>query len=87
MRQCGLRADYREQGRYLERIYKWAKRVGTPSIKAAVIDDAERRRALYDRFVFSQQFAQIDPWAERVAGKDAHEFAPIAVPGMKLAAE
>ncbi len=38
---------YREQGRYLERIYKWAKRVGTPSIKAAVIDDlAKRRRSM-----------------------------------------
>jgi nitrite reductase (NADH) large subunit len=69
---------YREQGRYLERIYKWAKRVGTESIKAAVIEDLDRRRALYDRFVYSQTFAQIDPWAERVAGKDAHEFAPLA---------
>ena len=35
-------------------------------------------RALYDRFVFSQQFAQIDPWAERANGKDGHEFAPVA---------
>jgi nitrite reductase (NADH) large subunit len=79
---------YREQGRYLERIYKWAKRVGTPSIKEAVIEDADRRRALYDRFVFSQSFAQaIDPWAERVAGKDAHEFAPIARLAMPQAAE
>jgi nitrite reductase (NADH) large subunit len=69
---------YREQGRYLERIYKWAKRVGLESIKAQVVDDPARRRALYDRFVFSQTFAQTDPWAERVAGKDAHEFAPIA---------
>ena len=36
----------------------------------------ERRKALYDRFVFSQKFAQDDPWAERVAGKDKHEFRP-----------
>jgi nitrite reductase (NADH) large subunit len=70
---------YREQGRYLERIYKWAKRVGADSIKAAVIEDTEKRRALFERFVFSQTFAQIDPWAERVAGKDAHEFAPLAM--------
>ena len=69
---------YREQGRYLERIYKWAKRVGAEQIKAQVVDDVEKRRALYDRFVFSQKFAQKDPWAERVSGKDAHEFAPIA---------
>ena len=76
---------YREQGRYLERIYKWAKRVGADSIKAQVVDDPGKRRALYDRFVFSQKFAQTDPWSERVAGKDAHEFAPIAE--LALAAE
>ena len=70
---------YREQGRYLERIYKWTKRVGAGDDPAA----GRRRswtsaRALYDRFVFSQNFAQVDPWAERVAGKDAHEFTPMA---------
>ncbi|MCB1483918.1 MAG: NAD(P)/FAD-dependent oxidoreductase, partial [Hyphomicrobiaceae bacterium] len=69
---------YREQARYLERIYKWAKRVGTASIKEQVLEDAEKRRALFERFVFSQKFAQKDPWAERVDGKDAHEFHPIA---------
>ncbi|MBV9909749.1 MAG: NAD(P)/FAD-dependent oxidoreductase, partial [Hyphomicrobiales bacterium] len=69
---------YREQGRYLERIYKWAKRVGLGSIKAQVVEDVEKRRALHARFVLSQRFSQKDPWAERVAGKDAHEFAPIA---------
>ncbi len=69
---------YREQGRYLERIYKWAKRVGIDTIRAQVLDDVERRRVLYDRFVHSQKFTQIDPWAERAAGKDAHEFRPLA---------
>ncbi len=78
---------YREQGRYLERIYKWAKRVGIDTIRQQVLDDAARRKALYDRFVFSQKFAQIDPWAERVAGKDAHEFAPLADLSLKEAAE
>jgi nitrite reductase (NADH) large subunit len=69
---------YREQGRYLERIYKWTRRVGIPSIKAAVLDDLGKRRHYYDRFVYSQRFAQIDPWEERVNGKDAHEFAAMA---------
>ena len=78
---------YREQGRYLERIYKWAKRVGTDSIKRAVIEDTARRRVLFDRFALSQSHAQIDPWAERVAGKDAHEFAPIGTLGLPQAAE
>ena len=69
---------YREQGRYLERIYKWAKRVGLTTIRAQVMEDLERRQALYQRFVYSQRFSQTDPWAERAAGKDAHEFAPMA---------
>ena len=68
---------YREQGRYLERMYKWAKRVGLDTIRAQIVDDAARRRALFDRFVLSQSTAQIDPWAERVAGKEAHEFNPL----------
>ena len=69
---------YREQGRYLERIYKWAKRVGHDTIRKQIMIDTERRKALHDRFVFSQSFSQVDPWAERVAGKEAHEFAPMA---------
>lgn len=78
---------YREQGRYLERIYKWAKRVGTPSILANVVTDRDKRRMYFDRFVFSQTFAQVDPWEERVNGKDAHEFAAMAEFGIPVAAE
>ena len=51
------------------------------------MEDGERRRALYDRFVFSQQFAQNDPWAERAQGKDAHEFTPVADLTLREAAE
>lgn len=68
---------YREQGRYLERIYKWAKRVGNDSIRAHVVDDLDSRAALVDRFLLSQKFSQSDPWAERAQGRDAHEFAPM----------
>jgi nitrite reductase (NADH) large subunit len=78
---------YREQGRYLERIYKWAKRVGLETIRQQIMEDGERRRALYDRFVFSQQFAQNDPWGERAQGKDAHEFKPVADLTLREAAE
>ena len=53
---------YREQGRYLERMYKWSVRVGIDSIRAHVVEDAARRRALYERFVISQKVAQIDPF-------------------------
>jgi nitrite reductase (NADH) large subunit len=69
---------YREQGRYLERIYKWTKRVGIETIRSQVLDDVARRKALYERFVYSQTFAQSDPWSERVNGRDAHEFAAMA---------
>ena len=68
---------YREQGRYLERIYKWADRVGLDVAQKQVVEDAERRKELHGRFVYSQQFMQSDPWAERVQGKDAEEFTPI----------
>ncbi len=68
---------YREQGHYLERIYKWARRVGVASIRDAVVDDAANRQALYERFVHSQTFYQTDPWEERVLGHDKHEFAPL----------
>src|SRR4051794_4821604 len=72
---------YREQARYLERIYKWVKRVGVPEIKRQVLEDREKRKAYFDRFVFSQKFAQVDPWSERVSGKDKHEFRPMATVG------
>jgi nitrite reductase (NADH) large subunit len=69
---------YREQGHYLERMYKWADRVGVDAIRAIVVEDREKRRALFERFEISQRTAQIDPWAERAAGRDAHEFNPMA---------
>ncbi|MBU4531584.1 MAG: nitrite reductase large subunit NirB [Hoeflea sp.] len=69
---------YREQGRYLERIYKWAKRIGLEEIRRQIMDEPDKRKGYYDRFVFSQKFAQVDPWSERVSGKDKHEFNPMA---------
>ncbi|WP_377288920.1 nitrite reductase large subunit NirB [Rhizobium sp. SG2393] len=78
---------YREQGRYLERIYKWAKRIGHDEIRRQIMEDGDKRRAYYERFVFSQTFAQVDPWSERVSGKDKHEFKPMATVGFPQAAE
>ena len=76
---------YREQGRYLERIYKWAKRVGLDEIRDQIMQQPEKREAYYDRFVFSQKFAQVDPWSERVSGKDKHEFNPMATLSLEAA--
>ncbi len=76
---------YREQGFYLERIYKWADRVGHDTIRAAILDDPDSRRAYFDRFVISQEHAQTDPWAERVAGAERHEFEPLAAFALEAA--
>ncbi|MCL6705415.1 nitrite reductase large subunit NirB [Pseudomonas sp. R2.Fl] len=78
---------YREQARYLERIYKWAKRIGHDEIRRQIMEDHDKRRAYFDRFVFSQKFAQVDPWSERVSGKDKHEFNPMATINYNQAAE
>jgi nitrite reductase (NADH) large subunit len=74
---CAVMQMYREEAWYGERIYKWMDRVGLETIKAA-IDDGERRKAFYDRFAYSQRFSRTDPWAERVAGRHAEEFTPLA---------
>ncbi|HEY4028940.1 MAG TPA: nitrite reductase large subunit NirB [Caulobacteraceae bacterium] len=74
---CAVMQLYREEGFYLERIYKWMDRVGLESIRAQ-IEDPEQRRALYDRFAFSQRFFRIDPWAQHVAGRENHEFNPMS---------
>ncbi len=85
---CGALIQlYREQGHYLERIYKWADRVGVDNIRDQIIQDPERRSKLFKRFRYSQQFSQTDPWAERVAGKDWREFTPMANFSMLEAAE
>lgn len=76
---------YREQGFYLERIYKWMARIGLKEIRSQIMDQPERRKAYYEAFVFSQKFAQVDPWSERVSGKDKHEFNPMATLSLEAA--
>ncbi len=77
---------YREEGFYLERVYKWMDRVGIASIAARVVDDAIEHAALLERFMEAQRFSQDDPWAERAAGHDASEFQGIGTP-LRVAAE
>jgi len=70
---------YREEARYLERTAPWVERVGLDHVRARIVDDAEGRRALHERFLASQEHSQIDPWAERAAGGvDADAFRPLA---------
>ena len=70
---------YREEGHYLERTAPWVERVGLNHIKQHVVDDAAGRAELFERFKFSQQFVQTDPWKERAEGKAAHEYQPIRI--------
>jgi nitrite reductase (NADH) large subunit len=69
---------YREQAAYLERVWKWAEKVGIDKIRAAIMDDHDGRRALLERFKKSQYAVRKDPWAERAAGRELHEFMPLA---------
>ncbi|MBC7800241.1 MAG: hypothetical protein H7Z10_06445, partial [Gemmatimonadaceae bacterium] len=62
---------YRETARYLDRTAPWVERVGMEFIKARVVDDAESRAALHARFLYSQTFAQDDPWAARTPSAGA----------------
>ncbi len=69
---------YREEAHYLERTAHWVERIGLPYVQQRVVEDAEGRKALNERFLESQRYAQVDPWAERASeGVDAHEFVPL----------
>lgn len=61
---------YREEARYLDRTAPWVERVGMDYIKARIVEDAEGREALRQRFLYSQSFMQDDPWEKRANGED-----------------
>ncbi|PHO03168.1 nitrite reductase large subunit [Rhodobacteraceae bacterium 4F10] len=86
---CAFYQLYREGAQYLHRPYKWIKKVGLDWVKEQIVEDAENRKALADRFHFSQKFFQVDPWAERARkGVDSHEFKPLAdLTDQRMAAE
>jgi nitrite reductase [NAD(P)H] large subunit len=70
---------YREEARYLERTAPWLERVGLDYVKTRVVEDAASRKEMQARFLFSQQFFQTDPWAERsVEDTPAEEFRLLA---------
>jgi len=75
---CGAYMQlYREEGRYLERTAPWVERVGLQHIKEQLLDDAENRKALYERFLVSQKIAQKDPWQELSKPEHRLEFVPM----------
>jgi len=80
MEYCGAFLQlYREEAHYLERTAPWVERVTMDYVRARIVLDPEHRELPHHRFLLSQKYEQIDPWAERAAhGVDAHEFAPLA---------
>ena len=72
---CAFVQLYREEAHYLERTAPWIERIGLAFVKQHVVEDANNRKALCERFKESQRYFQIDPWAERAEqNKEAHEF-------------
>jgi nitrite reductase (NADH) large subunit len=65
---------YRENAKYLDRIYKWMGKVGLDWIKETVETD---RAALVERFELSQTIYRKDPWAEHAQTK-ADRYRPLA---------
>lgn len=68
---------YREEARYLDRTVHWVQRVGLDYVKARVVDDAENRKALYERLLFALQDTK-DPWTEMAAAPARKEFEVIS---------
>ncbi|MFC5440130.1 nitrite reductase large subunit NirB [Rhodanobacter ginsenosidimutans] len=68
---------YREEAHYMERSAPWIARVGIDYVKRRLVEDAEGREQLCQRFLYSQTFARIDPWHERASGAAAEAFQPL----------
>jgi nitrite reductase (NADH) large subunit len=64
---------YREEARYLDRTVHYVARVGLDYVKEKIVEGADNRKALYARLRFALQ-GEPDPWRERAAGAEAHEF-------------
>jgi nitrite reductase (NADH) large subunit len=70
---------YREEGWYLERTVHYIARVGLDYVKKKILEDAEGRKALWERLQFALD-GEPDPWFESAqASVDVRQFAPLAV--------
>jgi nitrite reductase (NADH) large subunit len=69
---------YREEARYLERTAPWVERVGLDYIKQSLAVDKDRKE-LAERFLYSQKFAQIDPWKTVADADNKAEFQKIDI--------
>ncbi len=79
MEYCGAFMQlYREEAHYLERTAPWIERVGLSHIKEKVVEDEENRKALYQRFLESQEVFRFDPWEKEASDPERREhYIPI----------
>jgi nitrite reductase (NADH) large subunit len=69
---------YRENAKYLDRIFKWVDKVGLDWVKEQVVENLDERRALVERFNLSQSIYRKDPWAEHAKPEKAETYRPLA---------
>jgi len=68
---------YREEGWYLERTVHYVGRVGMDHIRKRILDDAEGRKALWERLQAALD-GEPDPWFEfDKAAVDTRQFTPV----------
>ncbi len=71
---------YREEGWYLERTVHYVSRVGMEHVKRRILEDAEGRRALWERLQFALD-GEPDPWFEHEQARvDLRQFDALPVP-------
>jgi nitrite reductase (NADH) large subunit len=71
---------YREEGWYLERTVHYVSRVGMKHVKRRILEDAEGRRALWERLQFALD-GEPDPWFEHEQARvDLRQFDALSVP-------
>jgi nitrite reductase (NADH) large subunit len=68
---------YRTEGWYLERTVHYINRVGLDYVKQRILDDAEGRKALWERLQFALD-GEPDPWFDfQEAAVDTRQFIPL----------
>ena len=75
---------YRENAKYLDRIYKWMGKVGLDWIKERIVEDLDSRADLVTRFDLSQSIYRKDPWAEHARTK-VERYQPLATLALEAA--